>query len=68
MKKRRSRKGNYKHEKWLIQQRILGVLLFVLSVLACTIEMDFTPCLFTFCVMIAVFMPEDIPEERGDKS
>lgn len=48
MQKTHSRKGNYEHEKWLIHQRILAMIVFILSVLLCTIEMDFTPAIFTF--------------------
>lgn len=58
MQKTHSRKGNYEHEKWLIHQRILAMIVFILSVLLCTIKMDFTPAIFTFLVMIKVLMPE----------
>lgn len=64
MQKTHSRKGNYEHEKWLIQQRILAIIVFVLSVLLCTIEMDFTPAIFTFLVMIAVLMPDKNGKEK----
>lgn len=64
MKKLRSRKGDYEHEKWLRMQRILGILVFVLSVLLCTIEMDFAPAILAFLFMTSTFMPE---KKRGDK-
>lgn len=64
MEKSHSRKGNYEHEKWLIQQRILAMIVFILSVLLCTIEMDFTPTIFTFLVMIKVLMPENKTKEE----
>ena len=64
MQKTHSRKGNYEHEKWLIQQRILAIIVFVLSVLLCTIEMDFTPAIFTFLVMISMFLPDKNGKEK----
>ena len=64
MRKTHSRKGNYEHEKWLIHQRILAMIVFILSVLLCTIEMDFTPAIFTFLVMIKVLMPENKTKEE----
>ena len=58
MEKSRSRKGNYEHEKWLVHQRICALIVFILSVPLCTIEMDFTPAIFTFMIVLAVFAPE----------
>ena len=64
MQKSRSRKGNYEHEKWLIQQRICALIVFILSIILCSIEMDFTPAIFTFLVMIKVLMPENKTKEE----
>ena len=64
MQKTHSRKGNYEHEKWLRTQRILGILVFILSVLLCTIEMDFMPAIFTFLVMISMFLPDKNGKEK----
>ena len=64
MAKTHSRKGDYEHEKWLRTQRILGIIVFILSVLLCTIEMDFTPAIFTFLVMIAVLVPDKKVKEE----
>lgn len=63
MTKSHSRKGDYEHEKWLRMQRILGICVFVLSVLLCTIEMDFTPAILTFLFMASTFMPD---KKKGD--
>ena len=64
MTKSHSRKGDYEHEKWLIHQRILGVLVFILSVFLCTIEMDFTPAILGFFIMCSTFMTENKTEEE----
>ena len=51
MTKSHSRKGDHDHEKWLRMQRILGICVFVLSVLLCTIEMDFSLWLLRLCLI-----------------
>lgn len=53
-----SRKGDYEHEKWLIRQRILGILVFVLTIYGSYIGEEWTPAILGFLFMTSTFMPE----------
>ncbi len=59
-----SRKGDYEHKKWLIRQRILGILVFVLTIYGSYIGEEWTPAILGFLFMTSTFMPENKAKEE----